>query len=84
MNEEEEEEEQGGSLANGAADLLSEIRYSSLSIISYLFGEGYTNGSIAIQAREASFFLGPKIELSLFKGFDLIRPPLDDLLTPCG
>jgi len=48
VNEEEEEEEQGGSLANGAADLLSEIRYSSLSIISYLFGEGAVASSAPI------------------------------------
>ena len=37
-----------GSLANGAADLLSEIRYSSLSIISYLFGEGAVASSAPI------------------------------------
>ena len=56
-----EEEEEGGkvyskprrrrrrsSLTNGAADLLSEIRYSSLSIISYLFGEGAVASSAPI------------------------------------
>jgi len=40
------------------------------------------NGSVAVQAREASFILVLKIERLLckgFKGFDLIRPPLDSL-----
>ena len=57
----EEEEEEGGkvyskprrrrrrsSLTNGAADLLSGIRYPSLSIISYLFGEGAVASSAPI------------------------------------